>query len=75
MLGVGEDVSLGVGVGVSLGLGEGDGVGRFFRLLLFGDGLGVTEGEGGGELFLRFARCGVGVGLTKISLIFLPNDG
>jgi hypothetical protein len=37
----------------------------------------VVAGEGEGELFFPFVRWrdGVGVGLTKISLIFSPNDG
>lgn len=66
-----------MGVGVSLGLGDGVGLFGFFFVLLFTEGLGVAEGEGEAEFFLCFVRWrdGVGVGLTKICLIFSPTDG
>jgi hypothetical protein len=52
--------------------GVGDGVGdAFFRLAeAVGDGVGDTFFA---EVFLCF-RVGVGVGVAKIFLIFLPND-
>jgi hypothetical protein len=78
-VGVGDDGSSGLGVGdfflcfrfVS-GVVVGEGVGEiFFRLgEAVGDGLGVAFFV---ELF-RCLRFGVGVGVAKIFLIFVPND-
>jgi hypothetical protein len=85
--GLGVSVGLGAGLssGVAVGVGEaflrfdfvfgvavGDGVGETFLCL----GEGVGDGLGVGffvERFLCFL-VGVGVGVAKIFLIFVPND-
>jgi hypothetical protein len=80
-VGLGAGLSSGVAVGVGdpflrfdfgLGVVLGDGVGEVFRWLgeAAGDGLGVAFFV---ELFFCF-RFGVGVGVAKIFLIFVPND-
>ena len=71
--------SLGVGVGdifflfdLLFGVGVGDGVGEAFLFFgeVTGDGLGVALFD---ERF-RCLRAGLGVGVAKIFLIFVPND-
>jgi hypothetical protein len=70
----GDDEAVGLGEGEIVALGEANGV-----ALVDGDGDARGEGEGVGVAFFLVAdvlRCfrGVGVGFTKIFLIFSPSD-